>query len=132
MNNLAANKHAVSEFLEAIRNLDIHSMRALMTDDALWWVSPTTALSGTYKKNDFLELVPKLFGQVVGKFGLAVSDVTAEDDRVSVTAKGDVKLTNGKVYANEYHFLFKIRDGKIASGKEYSDTAHVNDVLKDL
>jgi ketosteroid isomerase-like protein len=132
MNNLTMNKQVVSNFLDAIRNLDPKTMRSLMTEDAQWWVSPTTRLSGTYKRDDFLELVPKLFGQVVGKFGLTVADVTAEDDRVSVTAKGDVKMKNGKVYANEYHFLFKLRDGRIVSGKEYSDTAHVNDVLQDL
>jgi uncharacterized protein len=35
-------------------------------------------------------------------------------------------LRNGRVYEQEYHVLFTLRDGKIAAAREYMDTAHVN------
>jgi len=132
MNTPSTNKQVALRFFDAIRKGDVQGMGDLMTDDAVWWVSPTTKNSGTHQKKDFLELVPRLFAQADGPFELAIDDVTAEDNRVSVTAKGNVKLKSGKTYANEYHFLFKFKDGKISMGKEYSDSAHVNDVLGEL
>jgi len=36
---------------------------------------------------------------------------------------------SGAVYRNEYHFLFRWRDGKLAELREYMDTELVTDVL---
>jgi ketosteroid isomerase-like protein len=49
----------------------------------------------------------------------------AEGDRVAVEAESYGELRNGRVYAQEYHVLMTIRDGKIAAVREYMDTAHV-------
>jgi hypothetical protein len=51
--------------------------------------------------------------------------MTAEDDRVSVEAESYGEITNGKTYENIYHFMFVIRDGKVAAIREYMDTEHV-------
>ena len=55
--------------------------------------------------------------------------MTAEDDRVALEAESHGVHKSGKQYNNHYHFLFRIRDGKIAEIKEYADTAHARDVL---
>jgi len=39
------------------------------------------------------------------------------------------ETNTGRVYNNFYHFLIRVRDGKIASVKEYLDTMHANNVL---
>ena len=54
---------------------------------------------------------------------------TAEDDRVAMEATGHGVLTNGSVYANTYHFLFKFRDGLICEVREYQDTKLAADVF---
>ena len=33
------------------------------------------------------------------------------------------KMADDKVYNNEYHFLFEVRDGKILAAREYICTA---------
>ena len=50
-----------------------------------------------------------------------------EDDKVAVEAQSYGEMNNGKLYENVYHFLFKVRDGKIYSVREYSCSYTAND-----
>ena len=43
--------------------------------------------------------------------------------------ESDTETNTGRGYNNFYHFLIRVRDGKIASVKEYLDTMHANKVL---
>ena len=56
-------------------------------------------------------------------------NLTAEDDRVAVEAKGRSTEVSGKEYNNEYHFLIFFRDGKVCRMKEYLDTKLAEEVL---
>ena len=59
-----------------------------------------------------------------------VLSLTAEEDRVAMEAESHVlHPSNGRVYNNFYHNLFRIRDGKIVLFKEYQDTLHLYDYL---
>jgi len=126
---LEENKKLVEDFFDAIAAGDTARMDMMMTDDSTWWVSPSTVFSGLHKKHDFLAIVPKLFEQAAGPLSFKFHDFTAEDDRVSLTAKGHMLMKNGRTYASDYHFLLYIRDGKIAAGKEYLNSAHVGDIF---
>lgn len=44
-------------------------------------------------------------------------------------AESFTKTRDGRTYNNLYHFLFLVRDGKVAGVKEYLDTMHTNAVL---
>ena len=59
---------------------------------------------------------------------MTVKGTVAEGDRVAVEAESYGELRNGRVYAQEYHVLMTIRDGRIAAVREYMDTAHVQAV----
>ncbi len=48
---------------------------------------------------------------------ITVQGVTAEGDRVAIEAEGRAELKNGRIYANRYHYLFVLRDGKILPSK---------------
>lgn len=126
---MPTNKELVLEFFDAIAAGDTDKMREMMTDDATWWVAPSTIFSGEHQKEDFLAIVPQLFEQASGPLTFSILDVTCEEDRVSLTAKGNMQMKSGKLYASDYHFLLRVRDGKIAGGREYLDSAHVNDVF---
>jgi hypothetical protein len=58
-----------------------------------------------------------------------ILNMTAEDDRVAVEAVSSGDHVSGQHYANHYHFLFVVRDGKIAVMKEFMDTEMVTDVI---
>jgi ketosteroid isomerase-like protein len=127
--SLAENKKVALEFFDAVAHGDVARMSGLMTTDATWWVAPSNKFSGTHQKEDFLAIVPTLFAEASGPFRFRFDEITAEEDRVSVTAKGNLKMKSGKTYQSDYHFLLKIRNGKIAVGKEYADSAHINEIF---
>jgi ketosteroid isomerase-like protein len=58
-----------------------------------------------------------------------ILNMTAEEDRVAVEATSRGLHASGKLYANHYHFLFHLRDGKIAVMKEFMDTELATEVL---
>lgn len=126
---LEANKQLVRDFLGAIAAGDAGRVDGMMTDDATWWVMPSTPFSGVHPKAAFLSLFPQVLQLGDGPLTYRLDEMTAEDDRVSVTAKGHLKLKSGRIYTGDYHFLLFVRDGKIAAGKEYVDTAHIGDVF---
>jgi uncharacterized protein len=123
------NKNVVRSFFKALEAGDIEQIGHLTTDDFTFWIAPTTIASGTYTKETFLKLISETFDNLAGPTTLQLGDLTAEDDRVSVTMVGNMPLKSGKVYNNHYHLLFFLRDGKVSAVKEYSDTYHVGEIF---
>ncbi|HEX5586664.1 MAG TPA: ketosteroid isomerase, partial [Acidimicrobiia bacterium] len=56
--------------------------------------------------------------------------MTAEEDRVAVVSEGHAVTLDGVPYDNMYHFLFELRDGRIAAVWEFNDTEHATAVLR--
>jgi uncharacterized protein len=126
---LKENKTLALEFFDAIAHGDVARINNLMTNDGTWWVSPSTKFSGLHQKKDFLRIIPRLFAEAAGPLTFRFDELTAEEDRVSMTAKGHLLMKSGQTYQCEYHFLIRVRDGKIAGGKEYLDSVHVNSIF---
>jgi ketosteroid isomerase-like protein len=112
----AANRAVAAGFLDAIAAGDIDLCAALLHPDAVWWVQGwgeisaplfLTSLEGTIERSSSRSI----------QIGL----MTAEEDRVAVQANGEFVFAEG-VYANSYHYLFEIADGRIVKGYEYLDT----------
>ena len=60
-----------------------------------------------------------------------ITGITAENERVAVEVAGDAIHVSGKPYNNFYHFLLKIKNGKIIELKEYMDTQLASKILLD-
>ena len=118
------NKNIVRSFIKDWVAADFDRLALAIADDATFWVSPTTVGSGTRTKEEWLQLMSFMLGDLAKPMTLETGDFTCEDDRVSVTAVGSMHLKNGKVYNGTYHMLFFVRDGKISALKEYLDTYH--------
>jgi len=58
-----------------------------------------------------------------------IRGMTAEAERVAVEASSEGAHVSGRVYRNQYHFLFEFAGGKLKSLKEYMDTERVTEVL---
>jgi uncharacterized protein len=126
---LEENKAVGLAFFDAVARGDTKKMDSLMTEDATWWVAPSTVYSGLHKKRDFLKLLPTLFENAAGPLTFKHGDMTAEADRVSLHSEGHLEMKGGKAYKNTYHFLLHVKDGKVAKGQEWMDTAHVNEIF---
>jgi ketosteroid isomerase-like protein len=60
---------------------------------------------------------------------MQVINMIGEGDSVAAEARSYATTKTGKVYQNEYFILFKIRDGKIAVVREYTDLMHVQEIF---
>ena len=124
-----ANKQTVLTFLEVFSTGDVAGVLGMMDDSATWWVGGTIPLSGTKSKQEFGEMLSGVADNCKGPITLTAKGITAEGERIAVEAESYAELNNGRIYNNEYHFLFTARDGKIFGVREYLDTMHTNDIF---
>jgi ketosteroid isomerase-like protein len=120
-------KAAVSAFFAALgegRWSDPEGILKYMTDDAHWWVAGTTPLSGTRHKAELREMLKAT--SAISEEGLKITPKSwiIDGDKVAVEAESYMRLRNGRVYNNHYHFAIEMRDGKISAIREYMDTQH--------
>ena len=124
-----ANKQLVVEFFEKFSQGRIAEVLSMLADSATWWVAGSFPLSGTRDKKAFAELLQGIGDTCEGPIRITPKGLTAEGDRVAVEAESYVKLKNGRVYNNQYHFLIEIHGGKIERVREYLDTMHTNAIF---
>jgi ketosteroid isomerase-like protein len=123
------NIKTVTDFLTHFSSGAVEKTMAMMTDDATWWVAGTMPISGTYDKPKFTKLLAGVLDTCTQPIKIMPHEFTAQGDRVALEAESYTETKNGRIYNNFYHFVFLVRDGKIAKVKEYLDTMHANNVL---
>lgn len=122
-------KTACREFLLALGNGDVDGVTSRATEDIVFTTKGKSMFSAARTLTELIELVKTLDSLTTSKFTAAFPSMTAEDDRVSVEMEGHADLVGGGSYDNVYHFLFRFRDGKIASVEEYLDTKYTEEVI---
>lgn len=115
--DVEANKQVAAAFLTAIEDGDAPALAALLSPSFTWWV----ARWGDRTRAEFLDAVARTMKGFEQR-RITTTGVTAEGERVAVEADGHFERP-GLVYRNTYHYLFIVRDGLIAGGREHFDTA---------
>jgi ketosteroid isomerase-like protein len=132
--SLEDNKKVVRSYCDALSAGDIEGCLALTTDDYYCWVpgdQKQIPVCGTNSKSDVTTMYaawPTMFPK---GFTVIIKSMTAEEDRVAVEATSYGETPMGKLYEQTYHYLFKVRDGKIAVQHEYLDTLHLKQRMVD-
>jgi uncharacterized protein len=119
--SIAENKRIASEFIAASGCGDF----SLLDDSATFFVAGDLPGCGMLAKKDLISLRDGFLDLGEGEFKIEATSLIAEGDWVAAEAVGYLKLKNGKIYNNHYHLAFQIRDGKIITAREYSDTDHL-------
>jgi ketosteroid isomerase-like protein len=125
------NKQVAAELFARFSASDIPGVLGLMTDDVTWRIPGKPEFSraaGIYDKARLGRLFHRMLEQLEGGLKMTVVGSIAEGDRVAVEVESSGDLRNGRRYRQQYHFLVILRDGKIASVREYLDTHHAYDV----
>ena len=126
-----ANRQIATEFFRRYDAHDIEGVLALLADDATYWLAGkpgSNRTAGTRTKDEMAAIFRLMDEHLKAPLRMKVKGAVAEGDRVAVEAESYGELRNGRVYAQEYHVLMTIRDGRIAAVREYMDTAHVQAV----
>jgi uncharacterized protein len=126
--SIETNKQIASDFFADLSANNVAGALDRLTDDATWWIAGKPELlsaAGVYSKEKITRLISGMADQLKGGFTINVKSLIAEADRVALEVESYGELRNGRVYQQQYHFLFTMRDGRISAVKEYLDTQHV-------
>ena len=113
----------VRQYLNCISDLDVDGAVAVVADDIVIEM-PFANEGGTRlvqgeAAHSFLRLLPKLFTQM-RFYDVVIHGLTATG-YVVAEFKSDGITRRGGLYPNRYVALFEVRDGKIATLREYFD-----------
>jgi ketosteroid isomerase-like protein len=116
------NKAIVEKYFELMNDADPQKMLAYLTDDFTFesMLQKPAAFHFTWGKEQFAAASGGMSSMMVKPLKIWIVGMTAEDDKVAVEAQSYGEMKSGKLYENVYHFLFKLRDGKIYNVREYS------------
>lgn len=117
------NVQTVKSFLAAVGAGDRESLLALAADD-IEWVIPGEGwpLAGTHRGHVGVARLLETASATM-ETSTEVREIVAQGDRVLVigVATGKMKATD-RSFADEWVFAITVRDGKLASIREYVDT----------
>ena len=125
-----ANKAVVKRWIDSITAGDVEAYRSCYADDGMHEVPGTCFFSGIFPADQAAAAIGAVRSVTKNGLTMHILSMTAEDDRVSAEVRGEAELVTGADYNNLYHFLVKLRDGKIVHIKEFLDTKLVDDKFK--
>lgn len=123
------NKHAVRAFFEAMNRNDVAAIVNSYAEDGYVQTMGVTLISGRRDRAQIAAFAGDVLESFPEGLSFTIRQMTAEEDRVAVEAESYGRHASGRIYNNQYHFLFTLRAGKVLSLKEYMDTEMVTDVL---
>jgi ketosteroid isomerase-like protein len=125
-----ANKQLVLDTLAALAAGDYARMLENLTEDVSFYVIGSTRYSGLYQgRQALLQKVLLPIGSQRDESGFSeqILNIVGEGDVVVTESRGQKTTTSGKLYSNEYAFIYRVRDGKIAEWRCYLDTQLLSD-----
>jgi uncharacterized protein len=115
------NKTITKEFFEALSN-GSNKYLDFYTDESIIWTAGNNAIGGTRTKKEVVSFAQNILSAFPTGITFNIKGMTAEEERVAVEINGEAIHASGETYNNQYHFLLRIKDGKILELKEYMDT----------
>ena len=129
MHDIELNKRLTRDFIDAIARGDTDAILAAYADDGRVVTMGNTLISGAFDKPAIAAMASGVLQAFPERLRFTIHAMTAEGDRVAVEAESYGRHASGKIYNNQYHFLFRWRDGQLVELKEYMDTELVTDVI---
>ena len=126
-------KSVVVRYIEAARDGMSAVIRDSFAPDATWEYPGDLPLSGTYRGVE--EIVDTFLGGAAElmapgtKVAIELVNAIADGDQVAAEWTSRATSRNGTPYRNRNVGIFTVRDGKIVSVREYTDTLHVAQAL---
>lgn len=131
--NSRTNKAAIAAiFAETARGNGRPFVDAL-AEDVRWTIIGTTAWSRTYvgRASVVNDLLRPLGRQLGGASIIRAHRLLAEEDYVVVQGTGHNRTISGKPYENQYCWVIRMKDGRMAEITEYADTQLIASALQD-
>ena len=115
------NKEIAIKFFEAL-SFGAETYLDFYNDDSIIWTAGDNAIGGTRTKKEIIDFAQGILAAFPNGIIFNITSITAENERVAVEVQGEAIHASGEPYNNQYHFLLRIKNGKIVELKEYMDT----------
>jgi uncharacterized protein len=129
MTRTGENKRVLERFFAAMSAGDVEAIVNSYAEDGKLHTMGRTLISGVFDRSQIAGAAGRIFEIFPDGIRFTIHTMTAEEDRVAIEAESFGRHVSGQHYNNKYHFLARLRDGKIVSFKEYCDTEHITDVI---
>jgi ketosteroid isomerase-like protein len=87
---------------------------------------------GSMEKAAYQRVIGLLAKMTARPLTFTIDSITAEEDRVVAEVRSEGTLINGEEYRNTYVFVFRTRDGRIASVAEHFNALIVQEKMMPL
>jgi ketosteroid isomerase-like protein len=129
--SVADNKALVLGYFSDISAGNFEGALRRLADDCGLWIGGAGhwPLGGTHSPESARQISQSAMQRFPDGITMEVVGITAEGERVAVEVRSRARRADGRIYANEYHMLFIVREEKIVRRCEYLDVLHANDLL---
>ncbi|MFB0612031.1 nuclear transport factor 2 family protein [Aurantiacibacter poecillastricola] len=115
----------VLDFFEVLSSGDLEKLRGFYHDKSTW--EPKVKDIAGSGRHVGMDIIDKFLAPVRGMFEpgdpkVHVQTMFSAGDFVCVESRSTGKTADGKVYENDYCWVFEVRDGKIDAMREYMDS----------
>lgn len=124
-----SSKSVVEAFFRALGSGNAQAMAGLVTQDIVAVAHGTSVASGTRDYEGVIAALELLRQTTTDGITFEIISMTEEEDRISCEVQGSSTLVTGQPYNNRYHFLFRLKAGRICRIDEYFDTKLVDEVM---
>lgn len=123
---MRTSRQLVHDFFAAVTAGELPD--SLTTADMRGW----TTTQGSMGKAEYQRLI-RLLAQISARpLTFTIDSITAQEDRAVAEVRSEGTLINGEEYRNTYVFVFRIRDGRIASVAEHFNALIVQQKMMPL
>jgi ketosteroid isomerase-like protein len=132
MTNSADSRTVLHRYVEAVEAGDMEAIRDCFTEDATWTLAAgNLPISGTWSGRETILdefLANAMSHWEPGSVSLEITGMIGDEDRVVLQWTSRARTRDGRDYENGCIGVFTVRDGRIASVREYMDTLYASDV----
>lgn len=131
MSQEAENKAVVRRYFDAVNSTNADRVLALLSEDFHFkaMLREPAWLGGEMGREAFSSAMIAMSEMMTDPIQMEITGITAEGDRVAVEATSFGPMKTGPAYENSYHFLFRVRDGKVFEVLEYSCSYHAEKIF---
>ncbi|ATC25100.1 nuclear transport factor 2 family protein [Caulobacter vibrioides] len=118
------NKETIRRVYAALETGDRSVFGDSVHPNYVWRLAGSSDWSRRFEGQEAIrrDLLAPLFSLFADTYTASAVTLVAEDDRVVAEVRGKVLTKTGQRYDNDYCFVFRFREGKIAEIVEYCDT----------
>jgi ketosteroid isomerase-like protein len=127
-----ANKEVIARMFAAQLSNDIAAYSEILAEDLRWEIMQF-GIDTPRGKSEMIAMLGAVHQSLNGgKWTKDIVSMVGEGDTVAVEATATMELSNGKIYRQRYHYIYKLRGGQVYFTREYLDTQAAVEAFKGL